>query len=188
LFSAGGFDAFEMNGHDVPDLQRFFERNPEYYLLVSGQPPKPDEAREEVHGPLPDGWPYTKKWIIGVADKGDELAGVVNVVSDLLAPKVWHIGFFLIATALYGQGIARPLYDALEDWMRAQGADWLRLGVVEGNVRGERFWKARGYAEVRTRTNIPFGDRVNTISVQVKALSGGSIDDYLASVERDRPD
>ena len=188
LFAAGAIRAFEMDGNDVPALQGFFEQNPEYYLLVSGEPPTATEAHEEVHGPLPDGWPYTKKWIIGFADGPGTLVGIANVVSDLLAPTVWHVGFFLIATAYYGRGIGGPLYDALEDWMRREGAAWSRLGVVEGNLRGERFWKGRGYVEVRKRTNIPLGARVNTISVQVKPLRGGSIDGYLKLVERDRPD
>ena len=188
LFAAGRFRAFEMGSRDVPQLQRFFEENPDYYLIVSDEPPKPDEAHEEVHGALPEGWPYTKKWIIGFGDEDGQLVGMANVVSDLLASKVWHIGFFLIATSLYGSDAGRSLYQALEYWMRAQGATWLRLGVVEGNVRAERFWKGRGYVEVRKRTGIAFGQRVNTVSVQVKPLAGGAIADYLAMVERDRPD
>jgi hypothetical protein len=188
LFSADRYRAFEMGGEDVAALQRFFEENPDYYLSVSGEPPKPDEAHEEVHGALPEGWAYTKKWIIGFSDQTGRLVGMANVVSDLLAPKVWHIGFFVIATSLHGSDAGRTLYQALEDWMRAQEAAWLRLGVVEGNVRAERFWKARGYVEVRKRSGIAFGQRVNLVSVQVKALAGGAIADYLAMIERDRPD
>ena len=187
LFSAGSFRAIELNDGDIPGLQAFFERNPEYYHLVSGQPPRSDEAYQEMHEPLPDGWPYTRRWIIGLVNDVGALVGMANVVSDLLAPSVWHIGFYLIATQLHGRGVAVPLYDALENWMQAQGAHWLRLGVVDGNARAERFWKQRGYVEVRTRSNIPHGVRVNTISVRVKPLNGGAISDYLALVERDRP-
>jgi len=187
LFSAGRFRAVELNDGDIPALQTFFERNPEYYHLVSGQPPRPDEAYQEMHEPLPHGWPYTRRWILGLIDDASAIAGVTNVVADLLAPRVWHIGFYLIATKLHGGGIAVPLYDALETWMRDQGAVWLRLGVVDGNVRAERFWERRGYVEVRKRSDIPMGARVNTISVRVKPLTGSPISDYLALVERDRP-
>ena len=38
-----------------------------------------------------------------------------------------------IARRLHGQGLAGPLYHALESWMRGSGARWLRLGVVEGH-------------------------------------------------------
>lgn len=188
LFAVGEVRAFEMGEADIPPLQAFFEQNPAYYLIVSGEPAKPDEAREEVLGPLPEGWSYTKKWIIGFAGGDGELCGMAHVVSDLLAPRVWHIGFFLIATSRYGSGVAYTLYQGLEDWMRAQGAQWLRLGVVEGNQRAERFWKGRGYVEVRKRPDMPFGARMNTVSVQVKPLTGGTIESYLAMIPRDRPD
>ena len=188
LFTSAGFRAIEMGGGDVPVLQAFFNANPAYYLIVSGQPAKHDEAHEEVHGALPDGWPHTKKWIIGFTDEANSLIGMANVVSDLLAPKVWHIGFFLVPTALHGSGAAQSLYRALEGWMCTHGATWLRLGVVEGNVQGEGFWNAQGYVEVRKRTGIPFGKRINTVSVRVKALGDGDIAAYLQMVPRDLPD
>src|SRR5258705_9166242 len=32
--------------------------------------------------------------------------------------------------------------------MRGSGALWLRLGVVEGNLRAERFWENSGYVDI----------------------------------------
>ncbi len=77
---------------------------------------------------------------------------MANVVSDLLATGVWHLGLFIVATRLHGSGAAVLLYDRLEAWMGASGAQWLRLGVVRGNVRAERFWERRAYVEMRERT------------------------------------
>ena len=169
-------------------LQRFFEANPEYYEDFYGGPPSATEAHDEIHGPLPLGWSYTKKWLIGYLDGSGELAAMAHVVSDLLAPKVWHIGFFVIATARRGSGLAGPLYDGLEHWMRDGGAQWLRLGVVAGNVRGERFWESHGYIETRRRSEVPYRQRTQTMRVMYKPLAGGTLEEYLALVERDRPD
>ncbi len=168
-------------------LQRFFEANPEYYEDFYGGPPSATEAHEEIHGPLPPGWSFTKKWLIGYQDPTGELAAMAHVVSDLLAPHVWHIGFFVIATSRRGSGIAGPLYDSLEQWMRESGAKWLRLGVVVGNTRGERFWESHGYIETRIRTEVPYRQRTQTMRVMYKPLAGGTLEDYLALVERDRP-
>jgi hypothetical protein len=41
--------------------------------------------------------------------------------------------------------------------------------------------------QVRTREGITMGRQVNTVSIQVKALAGGRVDEYLERVERDRP-
>lgn len=187
LFDAGAFRAVELGSKDIPGLQRFFELNPEYFLAVNGQPPTTHEADEEIHGTVPDGWAFTRKWIIGFLD-GESLIGIANVVSDLLAPSIWHIGLFIVATRLHGSGTARVLYDQLECWALDRGARWLRLGVVEGNAQGERFWQKCGFVEVRKRHGVKMGTLVNTVRVMAKPLAAGRLPEYLSLVARDRPE
>lgn len=169
-------------------LQRFLEANPEYYHDFYGEPPGADEAAKEIHDPLPEGWSYTKKWLIGYADRSGELVALANIVSDLIAPTVWHIGFFVVATSRRGSGLAQIIYSGLERWMLENGAQWLRLGVVAGNARGEGFWAANGFLETRTRTGTPYRKRTQTMRVLYKPLAGGSLEDYRALIARDRPD
>jgi GNAT superfamily N-acetyltransferase len=170
-----------------PKLQAFFDANPVYFFAVQGERARPDEAKEEITGPRPQGWMYTKKWVIGYVDASDEVVAMANVVSDLLAPGVWHIGLFILATSRHGTGDARKLYSGLETWAASNGADWLRLGVVKGNVRAERFWHSNGYIQTRTRDGVEMGRRTNTLCVMFKPLKGGSIEQYLSLVPRDRP-
>ena len=188
LFATPPFRAYELHPGDAPALQAFFEANPEYFFSVEGQPPAGNAAHEEIHGELPAGWPFTKKWLIAFTTETGAMVAMANVVSDLLAPKVWHIGLFIVAAALQGSGAAQSLYRALEQWMERQGARWLRLGVVEGNGRGERFWIRAGYIELRKRGGIEMGQRVNTVRVMAKPLGVATLSEYLALVERDRPD
>nr|MCU0814782.1 GNAT family acetyltransferase [Burkholderiaceae bacterium] len=82
----------------------------------------------------------------------------------------------------------QELYAALEGWTAREGARWLRLGVVAGNVRAERFWAARGFAEVRVREGVDTGRRLNDVRVLVKPLAGDDAATYLGLVPRDRPD
>jgi GNAT superfamily N-acetyltransferase len=187
LFTAHPFVAAELTAVDIPQLQRFFELNPEYFLAVNGQAPASDEAHEEIHGALPEGWPFTKKWLIGFFDQTGSMVGMANVVSDLLARGVWHIGLFLIATRLHGRGAAQSLYDHLERWALDQGAQWVRLGVVQGNTRAERFWDRCGFIEVRKRAGVEMGRLTNTLRVMAKPLAAGTLSEYLALVERDGP-
>jgi GNAT superfamily N-acetyltransferase len=188
LFTTDIYRAVELGTGDIPRLQRFFELNPEYFCAVNGQPPNPDEAHEEVHGTLPDGWPFTKKWIIGFVDEAGALIGMASVVSDLLAPTVWHIGLFMLATRLHGSGAAQALYEQLERWAVGLGAQWLRLGAVQGNTRAERFWERYGFVEVRQRDGVGMGKLVNTLRVMAKPLAAGALPEYLALVTRDRPE
>ena len=171
-----------------PALQHFFDANPAYFQLVHGEPARPGEAMEEIVGDLPAGWAFTTKWVVGFVDDQDAVVAMANMVSDLLAPGVWHLGLFLVASSRHGNGEAHALYKGLEAWAASQGANWLRLGVVQGNVRGERFWEFHGYLQTRTRVGVQMGQLTNTVRVMVKPLAGGTLAQYLHLIHRDRPD
>ena len=187
VFHAGRFRVVELGTADIPALQTFFEANPEYFLAVAGQPPRHDEAREEFNDQVPAGMPFRKRWLFGFIDEADAMVGMASIVSDLLAEHVWHIGLFVVATSLHGSGTAMVIHEHIESWMRMQGAEWMRLGVVEGNRRAERFWEKAGYIDVHKRTGVEMGSRVNTLRIMVRPLAGGTRDDYWALVARDRP-
>lgn len=124
---------------------------------------------------------------IGYRDAEGQLVAVVNVASDLLAVGVWHIGLLLVATPLHGSGFAHQLHADFQAWVVSLGARWLRLTVVVGNAKAERFWPRLGYVQVRTRDGVEMGRQVNRVSIQVKPLEGGQVDEYLSLVARDRP-
>lgn len=168
-------------------LQRFFEANPAYFIAVNGGPAGPGEAREEIHGPLPAGYAHTKKWVFGYADASGELVAMANVITDLLAPRVWHIGSFIVATARHGSGDAQTLHRSLEDWAGSNGALWLRLGVVQGNARAERFWRQMGFVDGSTRPGTVMGRLTQTVQVMAKPLTDVGLEAYFELLPRDRP-
>jgi GNAT superfamily N-acetyltransferase len=188
LFESAGWHARELCAAEVPRLQALFDANPEYFVTVNGRLPNPDEAQVEFDELPPPYLSFTRRWFAGLFDPTGDLAGVAIVVSDLGAEGVWHLALFLVATPLHGQGVAGRLHAALECWVARSGARWLRLGVVEGNARAERFWARRGYVEVRRRLGVDTGGLINDIRVLVKPLADGDVAEYLERVPRDLPD
>ena len=177
-----------LGADDVDELQRFFDANPEYFRTVNGEPPRADEAAHELADVPPAGMPYREMLLIGfVDDASDALVGMATVVSDFIAAHVWHIGLFIVASELHGSGAAQALYRTLERWMRGHGAEWIRLGVVAGNTRAERFWERSGYVQVRERGPMAMGTKTNLLRVMVKPLGTASVSAYLDLVARDRP-
>jgi GNAT superfamily N-acetyltransferase len=172
---------------DEARLQAFFAANPEYFMSVQGEPATPSDARDEIDGELPEGLIYTKKWVIGYVNPDESLAALANVIENIFVPSVWNVSTFIVATSRHGSGDAQSLYRGLESWAAANGARWLRLGVVQGNSRAERFWTTCGYIETRRREGFKIGNQVNTLRVMFKPLTGGSVQEYLALVQRDRP-
>ncbi|HVY24343.1 MAG TPA: GNAT family N-acetyltransferase [Steroidobacteraceae bacterium] len=188
LFESSQWKAVAFDESDAPVLQQFFEHNPEYFLLCNGRPPVEDEALQELRSTPPAEMTYTTQWFLAILDEAGEIIAIAAVLSDFIAEHAWLISLFIVASSLHGTGQAKQMYDRLEEWMQTNGAAWLRLGVVRGNVKAERFWENMGYMQVRERHDVPSGIQVNTLRVMVKPLAGGSLTKYLTKVERDRPD
>lgn len=180
--------ATEADRSAAAELQAFYEANPEYYELTHGHAPASDAALQGFDFRPPADMPYTAlpMWLIRERDSA-RVIGEVSVATDLLAPGVTHLGFFMVATSRQGTGFAAELHAAYEAWAIRQGARWLRLGVVEAHRRAHRFWLRQGYVEVCQRRDYVLGDLSHTLRVMVKPLRSNSLDDYLAAVPRDRP-
>lgn len=184
-FECGRFHAREVNDADLAPLQRFFEANPGYFEIVHGGPPTPDEAREAFEQRPPADWPYARKWLFAFRAPDDSIVGVADVIEDMFASGVWHVGFFMAADRLHGSGVPHALYAHLEAWMRLRGAKWLRLGVIRGNARGERFWQKMGYVDVSERRDYVRGGGTHVLRVMAKPLAGGTFEQYRELVPRD---
>jgi ribosomal protein S18 acetylase RimI-like enzyme len=59
--------------------------------------------------------------------------------------KHGHVADLVVAEGCEGQGVATALLTRAEEWSRAQGYDWMTLGVFEQNVRAERLYRKLGY-------------------------------------------
>ncbi len=188
IFHTTEFSGRRLGEADLPGLQAFFEANPAYFLSVCGEPPAANEAHQEFDDRPPPEMPFDDAFLLGVFDHSGQWVAMASIVSNLLAPHVWHIGLFMVATPLHGSGVATRVITALEAWLSRQGAQWMRLGVVLGNTRAERFWEKCAFREVRRRSDVAIGQCIHTLRVMVKPLCDQGLDDYLRVVARDRPE
>jgi GNAT superfamily N-acetyltransferase len=173
---------------ELGELQSFLEANPLYWRVVMETATPPEAAREIFDDRPPPEWPSIATHQRIVRDEGGGIAAVATYVEGIFTPTVWHLGLFIVATRLHGTGRAMTLYASLESLMRSAGAEWVRLGVVVGNARAERFWEKAGYSEVRRRFGVELGPLTRDLRVMVKPLGRRSLGEYLRLVERDRPD
>jgi len=187
VFVCGDVRVHELQEAGIGRLQAFFEANPAYFVAVNGEPARPDEARLEFLDRPPVEMGYSRVVTLSFDDAVGRMVAMAGVIADLLAPRVWHIGLFIVDTSLHGSGAAVRFYQGLETWIRDQGADWLRLGVLVGNSRAEAFWAKMGYTELRRRHGQVYGRLTHSVRVLAKPLGTHGLDDYRALVPRDRP-
>jgi ribosomal protein S18 acetylase RimI-like enzyme len=188
LFEVGEVRVHALQESGIARLQAFFDANPAYFIAVNGEPARPDEARQEFFDTPPPTMSYSRQTTLAFDDAQGRMQAMAMVVVDLMAAGTWHIGLFIVDGRLHGSGAAGAYYRGLEDWIRAQGALWLRLGVLVGNTRAERFWERMGYTELCRRDGLVYGRLTHTARVMAKTLGGRSLDEYLARVPRDRPE
>ncbi|HTN47929.1 MAG TPA: GNAT family N-acetyltransferase [Burkholderiaceae bacterium] len=171
------------------ELQAFYEANPEYWHITHGHRPEPGEAADGFDFRPPADMAYRDQLTWLLRDRATErVIGIVSVVTDLLAPGVIHLSFFMVETARHGGDLASEVYAAYEAWAVKQGARWLRLGVVAANRRGEAFWRRQGYVEVKRREGFALGARTHQLIVMVKPIPPNTLAEFLEAVPRDRPD
>ena len=162
-------------------MQRFFERNREYFLAVNGEAPGTDEARNEFADVPPAGMPYRAMSLLGFFDDGGELIGVATIVADFIQPHVWHVGLFIVAsarTAAESPTRSTPAR-ALDGRSGRRGCAWASSRATQGG----RFWLRCGYVQVRERGPLTMGTKTIVLRVMAKPLAGGTIAEYLALVE-----
>lgn len=187
-FTTASLSVRHATNADRPALAAFCVANPGYDILLTGHVPNTDEWVEDFLTDLPPeefGWTATHKLIAFKASESAEILAIMDVSENMLAPGVGHIGLFQVAEAHHGTGLADELYHGLECWLAGRGMDAFRLGVLQANPRGQRFWGRHGYVCSRTRMAPDGSGHVS--DVMMKSLRQETMDSWHERVPRDCP-
>ncbi len=135
---------------DEPQVQRLFERCADFFVLTEGQPPTPDLAAKELVFTIP-GASADDTACFGVFD-GDRLVAFAQLLPEPRKPSgEWWLGLLLLDPAERSRGLGPRIHEELVEWLAAQGATKLWIGVLTQNEAAERFWRRVGYQELDRR-------------------------------------
>jgi GNAT superfamily N-acetyltransferase len=162
LFSYGKEYAFILGPDDFPALQALLERSADYFYLVEGQPPRPDEATNLAKD-CPPGWTTADKLLIGITDQENSLLAVIDGMCGYPKEGIFWIGLMLVDPSKRGRGLGTRILAGFENWAASQGAKQIRLGVVEENVKALRFWQRSGYKLHSKSDPTPMGQKKHVI-------------------------
>lgn len=144
VFELTGCFGVRLDERRKGELQAFYEGCHDYFQLVTGQPPGPDEA-EELMRALPRGKTYADKFVMGLFDAPGHLIGVLDVIRDYPKAGEWYLGLLMFGPSFRGQRLGERVYRRLEDWVREFGCKALHLIVQEQNPGALRFWQRMGF-------------------------------------------
>ena len=99
---------------------------------------------------------------------GDELLGYALAMPGVQEAHLLNI---TVAPAHQGQGWARRLLDALAQWSRSQGADWLWLEVRQSNAHAQQIYEHWGFRRVGLRKDYYPADRQQREHAVVMSLN-----------------
>ena len=77
------------------------------------------------------------------------------------------LGLILINPEERGNGLGKIIHKALREWAIGLGATSFRIGVIEDNYNGIKFWSSLGYTKIK-EVNMNF--KINTHIVNVMRL------------------
>lgn len=152
-----------LSGDDEIDVQDLCERCSDFSELIEGRPPEKD-AGNSILFDLPPDKELKDKFVFGVYKENNLLIAVADMIKDYKETGEWIIGLLMIDPSERGNSLGRKLHDLIKTWVLEEHGKVLRIGVVEDNDRGHRFWREMGYTEVG-RVKTTYGNKEHTVII-----------------------
>ncbi|WP_027626366.1 GNAT family N-acetyltransferase [Clostridium lundense] len=134
----------------------------DYYLLHGGVLPSEKDI-EEIFTALPPNKNYEDKFVLGIYNF-DELVGVVDIIKNFPTDGEWMLGLMLIDPTKRGNGLGKIVHASLVAWAINECAKSFRIGVIDDNYKGIKFWSSLGYAKIK-EVNMDFSTKTHIVNV-----------------------
>jgi GNAT superfamily N-acetyltransferase len=168
LWKWDDFETFVLSNSDHQIAQTLFEECSEFSLLVTGLPPKETEG-QDLFTDLPPNRTVQDKTVFGLFHQ-QKLIGILDSFKGYPKEEDWFIGLFLINPAFRRQGIGKHWLAAYQAFARENQVKAVKLGVVEQNEDGRKFWDENGFSVEAIRPSMRFGVKDCVVLLMSKRL------------------
>lgn len=158
-----GYRVKSLCADDCKTVEKLCEKCSDYYILHEGVLPSIEDVNE-VFMALPHNKSYEDKFVLGVFKFDNKLVGIVDIVRDFPTAGEWMLGLMLIDPDERGNGIGKIVHKALSEWAINLGAKSFRIGVIQENHKGIKFWSGLGYRKIKD-VDMEFTAKTHTVNV-----------------------
>lgn len=144
------------------EIKHLYDLCSDYHIMCSGKPATYDEVDSIFE--YSDKKTAEDSLTLGVYNEGDLLIGMVDIFKNYPDKATWMIGLLLLTPSERNKKLGKVLHEEVQKYALTQGAGILRIGVLEQNDKGLKFWKSLGYKEVDS-TTISMGDKESNLNI-----------------------
>jgi ribosomal protein S18 acetylase RimI-like enzyme len=130
---------------DEEAVQAVLDGAPAYHALVDGAPAPPGAGADLLADADADA---DRRLLLLWPEKGDAAVGLIDVQLHWPEPGAAHVRLLLLREAQHGRGLGREATRGLEEALREDGFQALRLSVTGENAGARAFWERIGFAPV----------------------------------------
>lgn len=148
------------NNHN--EIKHLYDLCSDYHIMSGGR-----EATDEDVDSI---FKYSEKktledsLTLGIYNKYEILIGMIDIFKNYPKDKTWMIGLLLLLPKERNKNLGKVIHEEIKKYAQTQGVDIFRIGVLEQNIRGIKFWKALGY-KLEISTTITIGDKESNLSI-----------------------
>lgn len=143
----------KLTTNDIPTILALCEKNVRFYEHCP--PFATARTLEADMAALPQrksGHPEDK-YYLGYFERSGRLAAVLDLIDHYPTEQSCFIGFFMMESALQGQGRGSQIITELCNDLTRQDYQFIRLGYVDGNKQSEHFWKKNQFTDTAMRNH-----------------------------------
>lgn len=154
---------------DLSPVLNIYKSNNEYFQIVSQEDASMDAILKDMTE-VPPNTSTDQKCFCLITENGNPI-GVIDYIENYPDQDVLYIGLFLVDGKKHNRGIGSEIYKYIERIAMDEGYERIRLGVVQENIKGLRFWQKMGFITVKTVKSSIKPETNWTIHVMEKRLS-----------------
>lgn len=157
-----GYSIKNISINNHREIKKLYDICSDYHIMCSGKNATDEDVKNIFK--YNDEKTFEDSLTLGVYDNKVVLVGMIDIFKNYPNKGTWMIGLLLLSPDERNKNLGKLIHEEIKRYAISQGADSLRIGVVEKNIRGRRFWDTIGY-ELEKSTTIEMGEEKHNLDI-----------------------